>query len=82
MRSGMLLHFYVLSRFLVLNIELLCQADFPAAVEGHVALISRGTCTFASKVVLAKEAGAGQWNIIALYLADFIPSCRHHLQQC
>ncbi|KPM42329.1 putative leucine aminopeptidase 2 [Neonectria ditissima] len=33
-------------------------ADYPAAVEGNVALVSRGTCTFAQKSINAKEAGA------------------------
>lgn len=33
-------------------------ADFPAAVAGNVALISRGTCTFALKATNAKTAGA------------------------
>ncbi|CEH12658.1 aminopeptidase [Ceraceosorus bombacis] len=36
-----------------------CAAsDFPAAVSGKIALISRGTCPFASKVGLAGAAGA------------------------
>lgn len=33
-------------------------ADFPAAVSGQIALISRGTLTFAEKVANAKAAGA------------------------
>jgi Zn-dependent M28 family amino/carboxypeptidase len=36
-----------------------CVADdFPAEVEGQIALISRGECTFAEKVVNAAAAGA------------------------
>lgn len=36
-----------------------CTADsFPAEVEGHVALVSRGECTFGEKSVAAKAAGA------------------------
>ena len=34
-------------------------ADYPAEVAGNVALISRGTCTFAEKSTAAKAAGAG-----------------------
>ena len=33
-------------------------ADFPAAVRGNIALISRGTLTFATKAANAKAAGA------------------------
>ncbi|KAI9047093.1 hypothetical protein LZ554_009166 [Drepanopeziza brunnea f. sp. 'monogermtubi'] len=33
-------------------------ADYPAAVSGAIALISRGTCTFGAKSTLAKAAGA------------------------
>ncbi|CZS91396.1 related to aminopeptidase Y precursor, vacuolar [Rhynchosporium graminicola] len=33
-------------------------ADYPAALAGKIALISRGTCPFAQKATLAKEAGA------------------------
>lgn len=33
-------------------------ADFPAEVEGSIALISRGTCAFADKATNAKAAGA------------------------
>lgn len=32
--------------------------DFPAEVEGNIAFISRGTCSFGSKAVNAKSAGA------------------------
>lgn len=36
-----------------------CDAtDYPAAVSGAIALISRGTCNFVIKVTLAKAAGA------------------------
>jgi Zn-dependent M28 family amino/carboxypeptidase len=36
-----------------------CDAtDYPAAVAGEIALISRGTCTFAIKATNAKAAGA------------------------
>jgi Zn-dependent M28 family amino/carboxypeptidase len=36
-----------------------CQAsDFPAAISGAVALISRGTCPFVQKLDLAEAAGA------------------------
>ncbi|KAH9209276.1 putative leucine aminopeptidase 2 [Leptodontidium sp. 2 PMI_412] len=36
-----------------------CNAeDYPATLVGKIALISRGTCTFALKAELAKEAGA------------------------
>lgn len=34
-------------------------ADYPAAVSGKIALISRGTCPFGQKATLAKAAGAG-----------------------
>lgn len=34
------------------------QSDFPANVSGSIALISRGTCTFADKAFFAKKAGA------------------------
>jgi hypothetical protein len=34
------------------------QADYPTAVAGSIALISRGTCTFATKAANAKAAGA------------------------
>ncbi|KAF2709005.1 Zn-dependent exopeptidase [Pleomassaria siparia CBS 279.74] len=34
------------------------QADYPAEVSGAIALISRGTCTFAAKATFAKAAGA------------------------
>ncbi|KPI37306.1 putative leucine aminopeptidase 2 [Cyphellophora attinorum] len=34
------------------------EADFPPEVEGQIALISRGTCTFAAKVLNAGAAGA------------------------
>lgn len=33
-------------------------ADYPAEVEGSIALISRGTCTFGEKSLAAKAAGA------------------------
>ncbi|KAF2263299.1 Zn-dependent exopeptidase [Lojkania enalia] len=33
-------------------------ADFPAAVSGNIAFISRGECTFAQKALAAKSAGA------------------------
>ncbi|KAK4102366.1 Zn-dependent exopeptidase [Parathielavia hyrcaniae] len=33
-------------------------ADFPDTVSGNIALISRGTCTFAQKALNAKAAGA------------------------
>lgn len=33
-------------------------ADYPAEVEGNVAFVSRGSCTFAQKSTTAKEAGA------------------------
>ncbi|OBT60650.1 hypothetical protein VE03_09934 [Pseudogymnoascus sp. 23342-1-I1] len=36
-----------------------CEAaDFPAEVSGKIALLSRGTCTFGAKALLAKAAGA------------------------
>ncbi|KFY59103.1 hypothetical protein V496_05834 [Pseudogymnoascus sp. VKM F-4515 (FW-2607)] len=36
-----------------------CEAaDFPAEVSGKIALISRGTCAFGAKALLAKAAGA------------------------
>lgn len=36
-----------------------CEAaDYPSTVAGAIALVSRGTCNFAVKVVLAKAAGA------------------------
>jgi hypothetical protein len=34
------------------------QADYPAELAGKIALISRGTCTFATKASLSKAAGA------------------------
>jgi hypothetical protein len=44
---------------LVLATNLGCEAsDFPAEVEGKIALVSRGTCTFGSKATNAKAAGA------------------------
>jgi Zn-dependent M28 family amino/carboxypeptidase len=33
-------------------------SDYPAEVEGNIALIQRGTCTFEEKVAAAQEAGA------------------------
>ncbi|PMD51227.1 putative leucine aminopeptidase 2 [Hyaloscypha bicolor E] len=33
-------------------------ADYPAELAGKIALISRGTCTFATKAALSKAAGA------------------------
>lgn len=41
--------------FYVLNC---IQADYPAELAGKIALISRGTCTFAIKATLSKAAGA------------------------
>ena len=36
-----------------------CEAsDYPAEVEGNIALIQRGTCTFEEKAAAAQEAGA------------------------
>lgn len=36
-----------------------CDAsDYPSGTDGHVVLISRGTCTFATKAINAKAAGA------------------------
>lgn len=47
------------SRPLVAIDNLGCTAeDFPAGVEGNIAFISRGECTFATKVTNAKGAGA------------------------
>lgn len=44
---------------LVLVNNLGCSADdFPAEVEGNIALISRGECPFGSKAINAKSAGA------------------------
>ena len=44
--------------FVVVN-EVGCNAtDFPAEVEGNIALISRGTCEFGLKSALAGAAGA------------------------
>lgn len=34
------------------------ESDFPAGVEGQIALISRGECNFAQKVLNAGTAGA------------------------
>jgi Zn-dependent M28 family amino/carboxypeptidase len=47
------------TRPLVAVANLGCDAaDFPATVSGNIALISRGTCTFAQKAINAKAAGA------------------------
>jgi aminopeptidase Y len=44
---------------LILVADLGCDAaNYPATVKGNIALIKRGTCTFASKSTLAHEAGA------------------------
>lgn len=34
------------------------EGDYPSAVSGSIALISRGSCTFATKATNAKAAGA------------------------
>ena len=41
-----------------------------AAISGHIALIDRGGCTFASKVKNAQNAGA-----IGVVVADSVPGC-------
>jgi Zn-dependent M28 family amino/carboxypeptidase len=46
-------------------------ADFPSGVAGNVALISRGTCTFALKALNAKTAGAS-----AAIIYNNVPSQR------
>ncbi|KAL6703350.1 hypothetical protein ACN47E_009768 [Coniothyrium glycines] len=41
------------------------EADFPESLQGKVALIKRGTCSFGEKVILAAAKGAGAviaWN--------------------
>lgn len=40
------------------NADTCPQEDFPAEVSGAVALISRGTCTFADKSYFAAQSGA------------------------
>lgn len=50
----------------------LTPADFPAAVNGHIALIERGDATFAEKVTLAQNAGAAAAIIYNNVAGEFL----------